>query len=273
MADNQKTNSRKKSGNSKKPASTTEGKNIQGQPQPHATANDCHYVKQEPPNVYVNIPAQEEKKWNWTLGNKIALLAVAISVGVGVFTYLLFREASTQSEAAIKAANATEATVAEYKREFLLANEPLIQIILDSLRIFPLQVGAPVTVNYYIENLREIPAKVIVVKTVIGIDVKMPDISRVKQAALAFMKTAPSNAMAYLPKETPEHDSMPSEHNLEKKYYEFLRDGIASVYTFAAIKYQNIYTDSFHVAFAAAKTTFKKDGRTTSQVLDLDRIQ
>lgn len=273
MAKKQKHNAAKASRNPTKPPAAAKGENIQHQPETTGSANDCRYVKNEPPNIYVNIAAPKEEKWNWSLANKIALFAAIVSVGLGIFTYLLFKEASTQSKAAIKAANAADSTVGEYRREFLITNEPLIQVIPDSVRILAFDVGKPVKVGFSFENLRDIPAKVIAVRTQMGFDVKLPDLNVLKERLIANVDTGVSNANSYMAKGTPFPDITTGDTPLTKFFHDIMFDGRHNLYLVSAMKYQNIYTDSFHFVFTVVRNSFRRDGSMLTQILDVERIK
>ena len=119
MADEQQQNPQKKQTNPTPPAVTSEGNEIQKQPSPQSKANDCRYIKQEPPNIYVNIPEQTPEKWS--LANKISRWGVLINGILAVFTFLLFMKASSQSEIA-------EKTFKETRREFITLYNPALTI-------------------------------------------------------------------------------------------------------------------------------------------------
>jgi hypothetical protein len=273
MAKKQKSNATKTSRNPTKPPAAAKRKNIEKQPDTTPSANDCRYVQQEPPNIYVNIAAPKDEKWNWTLANKIALFAAVVSVGLGIFTYLLFQEATTQSKAATKAANAAESTVEEYKREFLIANEPLIQPIPDSVKILAWEVGKPTKIGFCFENLRDIPAKIITIKTRTGIDVKPPDFNGFKDSLIAMADTSIPNANQYMAKGVPFPDVTTSDIQLPKFFHDIIFDRRHSLYLASALKYQNIYTDSFHFTFTVLKISPRPDGSIYSQILDVERIK
>jgi hypothetical protein len=79
--------SRNKPRNTPPPTSPPEGSDIHSQPKAQPKANDCRYVKQEPPNVYVNIPEAKEETWSYA--NKIGFGMFITTVVLTWFTYSL----------------------------------------------------------------------------------------------------------------------------------------------------------------------------------------
>ena len=134
MTKDKKRGSRKKTGNSPSPRPPTKRGDIEGQPDTQPKANDCRYVKQDPPDVYVNIPPPEKKEWN--LANKIALGVGIVTTALTVFTYLLFVKAGVQAEQAVRTANSADSVFAVTQHEWQIENEPYLQIMQPKIESF-----------------------------------------------------------------------------------------------------------------------------------------
>jgi len=149
MTKDKKRGSRQKSGNSPSPSPPSKGNNVEGQLNTQPKVNDCRYVTQESPNIYVHIPPVEKEK-KWSLANKIAVWGTVINLCLGVLTFLLFIEASS--------------TLKEYKTEFRSINEPYLQITIPRMERF--EGFQKIVIKYDIVNLKEYPIQVVGEKTI-----------------------------------------------------------------------------------------------------------
>lgn len=158
MTQRKKSGPGKKATNSTSPTAAPKGGDIDGQPNAQPKANDCRYVKQEPPNIYVNIPPPQKEKWS--LANKIALGMGIVTLALTVFTFLLFVKAGVQADQAVRAANSADSVFSETKKEFSIENTPYLFRISTKTDTFrPL--NPTVSASVYVKNFGKKPALLI----------------------------------------------------------------------------------------------------------------
>lgn len=117
MTEDKQPDTGNKSGNSDTPPSGSERENPQDIPDTHPKSENCRYVKQESPNIIVNVPApivnniQQPQRDKWTIATRISASSVIVTIILIGVTYWLFMEARIQSKAATDAAIAADSTV------------------------------------------------------------------------------------------------------------------------------------------------------------------
>jgi hypothetical protein len=154
MAKGNKRHTGKKTPNPSPPASSAKGSNIEGQPNAQPKENDCRYVKQEPPDIYVYPPPPGKEKWSYA--NKIAAGVGIITLALTIFTYLLFVKAGVQADQAVRAANSAESVYGETKKEFDIENTPYL--FMTSVKTDTFRMNKPTTASVYITNFGKKPA-------------------------------------------------------------------------------------------------------------------
>ncbi len=157
MRQDKKGKAHKKVPNSTRPTSSAKGSDVEGQPNSKAKANDCRYVKQVPPDIYVNIPPPDkEKKWQWNLANKIASLMAVVTITYTIFTYLLFKKAGVQADEAIKASNAAIAADSLTREQFEVENRAYI--LPYDLKADTLRPNGKQDISFTFKNYGKLPA-------------------------------------------------------------------------------------------------------------------
>src|ERR1700733_2608888 len=111
MESNQQSNPQQEPKNSNAPFSSAEREDAQSEEKPQNKADGGSAPQEEPYKVII----KKQPRNNWTIANLIAFISVIVSGLLFYFTYQLFKQASIQSTAATKSANAAESTVEVYK--------------------------------------------------------------------------------------------------------------------------------------------------------------
>ena len=262
---NNQQGSGRKPHNSTPPTSPAKRQDIKNQPDANPQANNCKYVKQEPPNVYVNIPPPEKEKWS--LANKIALGMGIVTLALTIFTYLLFVKAGVQADQAIRAANSADSVFAETKKEFNLINQPVIELLPDSIKIDKMEVGKPIKIRYLLANLKDVTTKVISGVTIFGIDSVLRNFDSLKRKVIDTLNGPPDNILRYITKESPIHGNATSSLSLTVPNVMYMIQKNHHMYVIMAHKFQDLTTNGFRYSFIVFQISFFSDGHAYSEVL------
>jgi hypothetical protein len=238
------------------------GGNIEGQPNAQPKANDCRYVKQDPPNVYVNIP---EAKWSYA--NKISAATAIVTFALTVFTYLLFDKAAVQAREAIRASNAADSVFAETKREFNFINEPIVQLSSDSTRLEKIMIGKPVIIDYLLVNLKGIATKVISSKSLFGFESHPPNLDSLKANMLDTINNILPNVNRFITKESPLPGFGTANEPMTSDLLFGLANGKAAMYFLHLVKFENFTTIKPKFSFMVIKFSFSPNGRAYHEVV------
>jgi hypothetical protein len=222
--------------NSTPPTPTAEGGNIKGEPNAQAKANDCRYVKQESPNIYVNIPEAKQEKWSYA--NKIAAGMGIVTLALTIFTYLLFVKAGVQADQAVRAANSADSVFSETQKEFEIENEPYLQVMQP--RIVTFIVGQPMRFNYFFVNLGKYPAKILTLDVGGKANSYPPNVEDSNTFKIA--NTLPDFINTFIIKESALIVDSPGTDNrplTASKYFELINH-VFNYYFYGRIQYQNL---------------------------------
>lgn len=163
---------------------------------------------------------EENKKTKIATADKIAFWGLFINVVLAIFTYLLFKEATSSTkiandavkearrsnsisennyklakqafdeskksgEEAAKIANKSIETqvnsIKENQKQFQIGNEPYLNIASSNIEVFEL--GKPALIKIKVENLGKYPCKVIDCKTIIAIRISNPPLNELNNIA------------------------------------------------------------------------------------------
>lgn len=177
------------------------------------------------------------------------------------------------SASTAKQIEAMQQNLAETKKEFSLENQPIMQFVMDSVMPTQFEPGKPVIISYQISNLRDIPAKVIGVKTRVGIDVKHPDFDSCKLLLKGLLNKNEPNVNRYVVKggTVPGHATTPED--LSEFFYNSIFDNRHHLYLESAIKYEDIYTHRLYYSFAILEFIFYKNGSERTLIINNDIVK